>query len=443
MKVPLVLFAALASGAALAELRIENYRSGDTVRTPVVLVRGTGAGRDVTVAVDGRKATKIRTDRGAFIAPVELRAGRNTVQVGNQSLELEYRMPTSPYRVVPNLVLPTGFSESEAGKLEKRLWTGLEVVQALVAQAVRDTPGAQRDSEGSTRLVADVFTAKTFPLFLDTEGLATGNLQTQQKSPRELATMDVAELAGESMDQEGESTGHQKQLYVLLSDRDDLTNRLGADTIFVAAPNLRLWPVEVSDVPAAMRGPNKGKIVDDWSRTVQAILEALGLPNSYDPSCLMAGRSGELNRLLSTYEPRAQDGKRYTIDPQAGFASWGPHFSAPIAAVVNWYSWFQPDAPEVGGDARAPMVEYERQSERFRVTAPDGLRVLGFVARGQRGSVLDMSRGRWDADRGEYVVESLVEVPRSGIFTGDEGPGYVLAVDSEGRLTVFEDPLLP
>lgn len=350
-------------------IKISNLTSGETLRYPVALLRGTvdGAGTDllrVTNSSSPRLDRVVTTEvyQGRFKVLIELVPGSNKIdlQTGNgsaASLVLNYEPMTTPriVRVIyltddtGNTVYPTQ-KANDPQDYPAKLATAARLMQTFTAETLNDKG----------------FGRKTFRLQTDAEGRVIVHTVRAPKPASYYQSRTADQVYQELYDwvdqQFPMATG--KNLVILAFARWDPVKRklYGGDSLggggLATFPYLSTftWPSSLQDVPHAFTDVTRvdtSSIRDDsngrgtlWSvaSTTAGVLNhevghTFGLDHSTDPLSIMARGFDFYNRAFMPVEPplSASGQSRAVRDSEL------PYFDRTRAARLAAHSWFRPD----------------------------------------------------------------------------------------------------
>ena len=348
MLAPLILSALLRSPA----LDVLSVEPGETVRYPLLLIRGTASGDDVIAGTSWKAMTRFPASAGRFSAAVELRPGPNfvLVQSGRDLVKVQvvYRPMKTPYRV--RAVLVVAKDEDPDPQAAKRLDLALRMLQSVCAESMREA--------GHGR--------KTFPLELGPDGRvvvhtvrseATGD-SLRSRTPGALWDGLDAEMA------KAFDYGVDKVAGVMAFARFDPRSKanlgeadLGAGGLaLVGGDSMRRWPTTLAEIPrlfadatpidpaaeadaTGLRGTAWAATATGMGSLLHELGHTFGLAHSTDVRSAMLRGFDALNRRFVAVEPPRRD------DPLARPVTWedATHWDASEAARLSLSPWFQPD----------------------------------------------------------------------------------------------------
>ena len=401
-----------------APLDVTSVVPGETVRYPLLLLRGTTDGDGVIAGTSWKAMTRFPTAAGRFSAAVMLKPGPNFVLVqsgrGTVKVQVVYKPMRTPYAV--RAVLATATDERPQEGYRERLDLGLKMLQSVCAEAMREA--------GFGRL--------TFPLELGADGKvvvhvvkldATGD-SLRSREPTALYS-GFPSLFDPAVD---------KTAGILAFSRWDRRAKRslgeadlgGGSLALVGGDSLGRWPSSLADIPrlfgdeTPFEEGETGLRKVAWAATATGLGSLLhelghtfGLGHSTDVRSAMLRGFDALNRRFVTVEPPRPD------DPVAHPVSWedSTHWDSWEAARLSFSPWFAPDGyhglrfPA----ALPPRVTFD--GDAIAVSAPYGLGVVGAVRDGEK-TIFNLFKGEKTARiaRSEFGsgAATLVVVDRNG-----------------------------
>ena len=388
------------AGGAVATTRpavsVTNFASGETVRFPVVLIRGELADAKLkTVAVaNGKAKWNGLAGDGQFKVLVELKPGENklaiTAGAAKAKLSLTYKPQTNPYVVrvhyFVDKTLETDYqtplkkdSQNWRGKLD----TAMKLMQTFTAERLGQL-GLGR---------------KTFNLELDANGRVKVHLLRGRQSADEYRKMTGNQLYTQAAREIARQCPHKrsKNLVIPAFTRfDPKTGRIGAHTALggghlalFGGGDLFTWPDSIAKTQAAFMNAtlvDPKKVFSDsmgrhtfWaiaSTTMGAALHEIGhtfgLPHSRDAQDIMTRGHDRLNRFFTIVEPPHAKRKDIRTFKDNQVAYWAPVSGTALAPnrffALDDRAWKNAKKISVSLDAAKGKVVFE---------SPYGLRYIG------------------------------------------------------------------
>ncbi|QEH35807.1 Putative peptidase family protein [Aquisphaera giovannonii] len=437
-------FLIFASGAALADINLENVKDGETVRHPLMLLRGeaTGPGPLRVVNSDNRfpaGRAEAPIVAGRFVALVELRPGANrlTLDCGERparKLTLTFKPPTTEYRLKVVYVTDRDGNTryitqrpDDPQNYAERLDTAAKLLQTFTAESLHD--------QGLGR--------RTFALELDDRGKVVVHTERYPEAGDVLRGKSGNELYGMLygwIDERFPMNRSKDMVLMGFSGYDPATKEAKAHTALGGGgqglfSNLFLfcWPDSPADVTRAFldRTPvDRDKVFHDVglptldrlaSTTLGATLHemghAFGLPHTSDPRCIMS-RGFDNFRLNFLAADQADRGPE-PVRPE--HTAW---FSPYMAAKLARSRWFQPDA-RAYDESSPPRIRFDHKRQRFEIEAARGIESV-FAHVGHS----DVQKGVFRPIKGTPRTFSLA-LKSLRAELGDEGTLYLTAYDTE------------
>jgi hypothetical protein len=329
-------------------VRVTNFSSGETVRFPVVLIRGelADAKADTVNVAGGRAKSAGLADKGRFKVLVELVPGANKLAisagVAKANLTLNYKPQTNRHVVrVFYFVDKSGDTKFQTPlKNDPQNWRGkldtaMKLMQTFTAQRLGDL-GLGR---------------KTFNLELDDKGRVKVHILKGRREASFYQTLTGNQLYTQAFAEVGRQAPHNqaKNLVIPAFTRfDPATGKVGAHTA-LGGGNLALfgggdlfsWPDSISQAQAAFMNATRvdpKEIFSDsvgrhtfWanaSTTMGAALHEIGhtfgLPHSRDSQDIMTRGHDRFNRFFTLREP-PHARRKHAIDfKDSDVAYWAP-----------------------------------------------------------------------------------------------------------------------
>jgi hypothetical protein len=424
-------------------LQITNIEAGETVRYPLLLVRGTTDAPAILAGLGWKSVVKFPAADGKFQAAVELKPGPNMVLVASGrdtvKIKVDYVPMKTPYMVRSVYLLakdePSDFDGPafmDRTQWGEKLDVALKMMQSVAAESMKEAG----------------YGRKTFPLEFDSKGKVVVHVVRTDETGANLRAMDGNALwsrfAGELEKQFPYDVN--KVCGVMAFSKWDRRSQKAFGYTALGGGGLGLfggatmytWPTTIAEIPKVFTDdrpvdPNLG--MDDtglrgmmWSSpatTIGAMLHEMGhtfgLPHSVDNRSAMSRGFDFLNRRFVVVEPPR---KGATEGKTVGYED-ATHWDPLEAARLNLSPWFQPDGyhgirfPA----ALPPRVTFE--GDEVVVSAPYGLGVVAAVREGKEGIFR------------EFKGEKTVRLKRSEF---GEGEGTLMATDVDGNQTEAKLP---
>lgn len=391
---------------AQSTINVSNYKFGETVRYPVVLLKGIVSASDgdtiFVVNKSSRKRTRVMKGivyKGKFKVLAELVPGENELILRSggmeRSFKLNYIPQTNPYYVrVIYFVDSSGDTRYQTpfpddpqdfrGKLD----TLAKLLQTFTAEKFHDIGYPRR----------------TFNLEFDGNGDVVVHILKGDKTKEEYWKMDGGELYGEIADEIARKMPdpYAKNLVVpAFTYYDPQAKKLyahtalgGGNQALMGGVNLFAWPCSLSEVQLDFMDDTRvdtNKVFSDsvwrdtvWgcaSTTMGAALHELGhtfgLPHSQDPYDIMSRGFDYFTRVFTLIEPpHARRPQSYEFKENEE-AYWMPMNVE--AMLAN--RWFALDKKSFR-DENLTDIYLERAEEKLVVQSPWGVRFLGFDYKG-------------------------------------------------------------
>jgi hypothetical protein len=469
-------FAVLATlpwpGAARAAVSVENFRGGETVRFPVVLLRGATDAAGATVLrvtnaqnprPDGSNTAPIAAG-GRFKALVALVPGVNHLRLSSDGapgpagrLTLTYRPMTTSYRVnVVYVVAEDGDTRYPTQKADDRqnyrdkLDTAVKLMQTFTAERMNDVGMGRR----------------TFGLEFDKDGKVVVHTVRYPAPTWTLRAKTGNELYGLFYDWVGRRfpMTHNKNLVVMgFTDYDPAAKQprghtaLGGGGMGLFGSNgMFAWPDSLRDVHRTFGDAtpvDDTRVWDDtagrgtlWalaSTTIGAILHEMGhtfgLPHSPDGESIMSRGFDHFNRAFVNAEAarKGRPGGPFAFtDDQVAY--WDP----PFAARLSVHPWFRPD-PALRKEATPPTVELDGESRGdVVVRAPYGIRVIEYAPPESEGLAPERRRFRIFPSDAEAPAVLRFDRKKMREETATRSGVVLVAADTQGNVLSVDESRL-
>lgn len=445
----------IVSGVIFAEapISVTNYTFGETVRYPVVLLKGFVSSPDVNEIFVINKSSTKRTRvmkglvyKGKFKVLSELVPGENYLVLKSGSailnFKLRYLPQTNPYYVrVIYFVDSSGDTRYQTPFLDDpqdfrgKLDTIAKILQTFTAEKLYDMG----------------FPRRTFNLELDEKGDVLVHILKGDKTKEEYWKMDGGELYGEIAREIAQKMPdpYAKNLVVpAFTYYDPGTKKLyshaalgGGNQALMGGVNLFAWPNNLREVQLYFMDDtiiDTNKVFSDsvwrdtvWgcaSTTIGAALHELGhtfgLPHSQDPYDIMSRGFDYFTRVFTLIEPpHARRLQPYEFNENEE-AHWSPMNVE--AMLAN--RWFAMDKKEFK-DQNLTDIYLDREGERLVIQSPYGLKFVGFDYKGE--SIF------YEPLFPQKKVSKKVDVPlaKLGRKIGSEKEITIRVVDGEGNDT--------
>ncbi len=433
---------------------VTNFRDGQTVRYPVVLLAGRTGDASARGAGVINESSRLDTRRleglaggGALKALAELVPGENRLVIrcgaAETKLTLTYRPATSEFVVRvfywTDSAGSTRFQTPDANdrlNWQGKLDTAMKLLQCFTAERLNDIGMGRRtfnlefDEAGRVKvhLLRGSATAAEYHKMSGDELYAAASAEIQRQYPSR-AAKDLVIPAFTWFDANtGRALAH--------------TALGGGDLALFGGGDLFTWPDCLAGAQAAFmdaRRVDPAKFFSDsagrdtyWacaSTTMGAALHELGhtfdLPHSTDPQDIMTRGHDRLNRFFTLIEPPRAGRAGSCAFKADEVARWSPVSGEALAAQ----RFFEPDKRK-WADAARTTITLDRPGRRIRIESPDALRYVGVR--------------RWDLPSGLQAVRRvpLADGATEASVTLDEldawvprGEAHLAVLDGQGCLT--------
>lgn len=386
----------LLSSHSYAQLKVDNHEDGSTVRYPVILLRGETAEATQSLEIQvGEKKSQIARHKNRFKALVELKPGKNTIQLSSTApdqkldLNITYLPQTNPHYV--RLVWLTDSSgetdyatpnDEDPQDYVARLQTAATLMQTFTAEKMHDlglprkTFRLERDENGNP-IVHTLKGERDAEYYY---GLK--DRQWWQEIHRWINRLHSDPLA-------------KNMVIAAYTRKDPDTGELQAHTA-LGGGNLGLfgsasvfsWPTRIEEATKTFLDDSTFdtiRVNDDsagrsriWglaSTTIGATLHEMGhtfdLPHCTDRLGIMTRGFDHFNRVFTFQDPVSG------VNPKARFfGNRNEAYFSPVSATYLQLSpWFQLDAPPKKG--KAPRILFE-PNEGVTIKCDNGVAWIGF-----------------------------------------------------------------
>lgn len=424
-------------------LGISNVTPGETVRNPLLLLRGTTAGSEVLAGLGWKSVVKFPAYDGHYAAAVELKPGPNMVLVasGRETVKVQvvYQPMKTPYAVRTVYLVPKdenseydGPPEMDRTKYGEKLDLALKMMQAVAAESMKEAG----------------YGRKTFPLELGPDGKVVVHVVRTDETGTVLRSMKDTALWDRFYGELEKPFPYDvnKVCGVMAFTRWDRRSQSGLGHAALGGGGLGIfgggtmwsWPTTLADVPkvfADARVLDPSVEMDDtglrgtaWASAatgVGAMLHEMGhtfgLSHSTDARSAMSRGCDFFNRRFAAYEPP----RKGSTEGRAVCFEDATHYDSFEAARLSLSPWFQPDGYH---DLRFPTALPPRvtfEGEEIVVSAPYGLRLVGAVRDGKAGVYR------------EFPGVKTARLKRADL---GEGEAQLIAVDANGNQTELKLP---
>lgn len=424
-------------------LDVTNVTPGETVRYPLLLLRGSTKGTEVLAGLGWKSTVKFPAANGRYEAAVELKPGSNMVLVasGRETVKVQvnYLPMRTPYRVRAVYLQAKdegteydGPSDMDRTAYGEKLDLALKMMQAVAAESMREAG----------------YGRKTFPLEFGADGKVVVHVVRTDETGDNLRSLDGNALWSRFYGELEKTFPYDvnKVCGVMAFTRYDRRSKRGLGHTALGGGGFGLfgggtmwsWPTTLADVPkvyADGRVLNPEVEMDDsglrgtvWASAATAVGAMLhemghtfGLPHSTDGRSAMSRGFDLFNRRFLVIEPpRKGETEGRTVGYEEA-THWDPFESARL----NLSPWFQPDGYRNLRFPTALPPRVSLEGDEVAVSAPYGLRLVGAVREGKPGVFR------------EYAGLKAIRLKRSEF--GD-GEAQIIAVDANGNQTETKLP---
>ena len=436
---PLFLFVVLNP----VSLSISNVEAGETVRYPLLLIRGATSGSEVLAGLGAKSAIRFPAVDGKYQAAVELKPGANMVRVasGRETVKVQvvYKPMKTPYLVrtvylvakdeSPEFEGPEGMDRTT---FRKKLDLALKMMQSVAAESMREAG----------------YGRKTFPLELGPDGKVVVHVVKTDATGDLLRSMEGNALWGRFYGELEKSFPYDvnKVCGVMAFTRWDRRGQKGLGHTALGGGGFGLfgggtmwsWPTVLADVPkvyadgrvldpkvemddSGLRGTVWASAATGAGAMLHEMGHTFGLPHSTDGRSAMSRGFDLFNRRFVAYEPArkgAAEGRSVGYEDAT-------HYDPFEAARLSLFPWFQPDGFSGTRFPTALPPRVTLEAGEVSVSAPYGLRLVGAVREGKPGVFR------------EFHGEKTARLKRSELGDGEAG---LIAVDAYGNQTEIKLP---
>ena len=394
----------LTAAAAAAPMAVTNFRGGETVRFPVVLLRGRVADSALTEVTAVNTSSKRSTrelkglaHKGRFKALTELVPGNNdlVLRAGKNDLPLAITYKPQTNRYVVRAVYFTGREgdtrfqtprKNDPQNWRGKLGTAMKIMQTFTAERMNDFG----------------FGRKTFNLELDADGRVKVHLLKGPRPAAHYRTLSGHQLYSAVGREVSRQLPHRraKNLVVpALTRFDPNTGKAYAHTALgggglalFGGGDLFTWPDDLAGVQKAFmdaRRVDPKKVFSDsvgrhtyWaiaSTTIGAALHELGhtfgLPHSGERHDIMTRGHDRFNRFFTLVEPPHARRRTPLEFKDADVACWAPVSAGALAACRHFAADARP-----WQDRPSTSIRLDRASKTIVISSDYGVRFVGVMA---------------------------------------------------------------
>jgi len=414
---------------------VTNWKGGETIHYPLVIIEGEAGGDAVTI-----EGNSFDVVDGRYVGVAELMLGSNTVKITDDAgketeLRLTFKEPKTEYRVRTWFVVakdePFLFEDGKGGYATdhvKRSDTMVKLIQSMTAEMMREAGyGRKTFAVELTDGKVDVQTAK-YPESGEDLRAKDGNALWYKMYEWLAPQMDGAKiknclLAGYTRwDAETKTNGGGAAL------GGGYLGYFGTSSMFT-------WPTSPSEIANCFADATvidtslglddsayRSTIWGSCSTTIGAVLHEMGhtfgLPHTNDPQGIMSRGFDFTNRwFVMTEPPSGRNKEPFTITPEQR-----PRWSKAWAAILNVSPWFQSEDATVP-NSLGPKAELSEGT--VTVASPTGLAVIVAHADGKDDWL-------WEVAPADSTKLKTLKVSDLRKTVGD-GAFTVIALDMFGR----------
>ncbi len=368
-------------------LEITNLKSGDVLRSSVVVVRGKAADGRVEISREGGPRMVFEAVGDTFAAPVELKPGLNTVKVSaggkTQTRRITWKPAQSAYKV---RVVYLQASDEPAPTIMELLGTTKADVIARTSTAAKLMQGFCED-----HFRASGQADRTFTMDYLANGQVRVDFVTLKETGDSLRAKDGNRLWSQFYGELSKiyDFDREKILAIMGFTRYDASTQkstghtaLGGGSLgLFGSGSMRYWPTSVEDsfrafhdvtlVDPKVSFDDSGLRFRAWanaSTTIGAMMHEMGhtfgLPHTVDNRCIMSRGFDQFGSALFGTEPRP-DGRIVT--------RIGSYWDSVHSARLNLNPYFHADRQI---DPKPIVPEINRSGDKIILSAEDGLRLI-------------------------------------------------------------------
>ncbi|CAN5386487.1 metallopeptidase [soil metagenome] len=384
--------ALLVASSVAAQVSITNIEPGETVRYPILALRGEAPSDSIAIGADWSHAARFPVTGGQWAGFVELKPGENMIglQSGRTTVRFKvtYKPMTTPYKVASIYVMGSDGEEkyitnqlNEKYPIREKLDVAMKLLQSACAEAMN------QDGRGRT----------TFNLDTDANGIVNVRFIKLSKTSAEMRAMDNNTAWGFVYDELKKRLPEDNLRWLGVMGFTDF-NRTTAKTsghfalgggalALFGSGSMGWWPAALRDVPKKMADPyvlDPKLMFEDsagrstaWSEVstgygamLHELGHTLGLPHSNDGLSVMSRGFDNFSRWFTVQDPPSKKSEKSVTFGLDQMMRWSPYF----ATRLSYSPWFQAD-----GTARKsedePTIKVD--GDVISVTSPKGIKVWG------------------------------------------------------------------